>query len=299
MDIATSALLALAFFVYLLFQVLRKRSGHGWVDRLLGFVAVLVPTYAVYLAMLGGSASGDATSLLLVIGIGGVGLGAVLLVLERKLPGYRFFRSRGLLSAGVGILLIITLQTTPIMLSLMTGETMLPGAGLTETALAADATDGSMVISEGDFAALASAQAPLASPTPSPTAQSTQPLPPTTTFTPYPSATPMPTLPSLLLPTSTSGAMPALMTPGAAADVSPVAQAGTDAACQVTTGANLNMRQSPGTEETILATIPNGTTLTANATTSDRTWWRVSYDGRTGWVIRNYLYFSTACSSLP
>ncbi len=287
MDTLTSALFALPFLIYMFVQVLRKQSGHSWLDRLLGFVALLVPTSAIFLNTIGAATTPDAGSIVLVLGVISIGLGGILLLMERKQAGYRFSKSRGLLSTGIGVLLIATLLTTPLITSLMSGGAGLSGDAFAETALAASPMEGDMGSSGEVFVGS------LASPTPSPTAQSTPTLMPTATFTPFPSATPMPTLPALVLPTSTPGAMPALATPNA--DGNPTTTTDGSAICQVTTGANLNLRQSPGTDTAILTTIPNGTTLTATETTDDRIWWQVSHNGQVGWVIRDYLYFGAEC----
>jgi hypothetical protein len=286
MDMLTSAFFALPFFAFTLIQVLRKQSGHGWLDRLLGFAALLVPTSAIYLALLSGTLTPNGESALLVVGIIGIVLGLIFLLLERKRTGYRFARSRGLLSAGIGALLIMALVTTPLITTLMLGGGVLPSEAFAETALASPAED------DMEASAEVFAQVPM-SPTPSPTPQATVTLMPTATFTPYPSATPMPPLPTLALPTSTPGAMPALATPNAVDN--PTMTDGSAVMCQVTTGANLNLRQSPTTDASILITIPNGTRLNASETTTDRSWWRVSYDGQVGWIIRDYLFLDGEC----
>jgi hypothetical protein len=270
----------------MLIQALRKQSGHGWLDRLLGYIALLVPTSAIYLALLSGTRTPDGEAALLLVGIVGIVLGLIFLLLERRRAGYRFARSRGLLSAGIGVLLIVALVTTPLVTTIMLGGGVLPSEAFAETALASPAED-DLEVSAAIFA-----QAPI-SPTPSPTPQSTVTLMPTATFTPYPSATPMPPLPTLALPTSTPGAMTALATPNAVDN--PTMPDGSAVMCRVTTGANLNLRQSPTTDASILITIPNGTRLNASETTADRSWWRVSYDGQVGWVIRDYLFVDGEC----
>src|SRR5688572_21937547 len=108
MDIITSALPALIFFFYVLVQTVRKQPGHGLLTRLLGLAAVLVPTASLLMTALSGTASAEPDSLLLAVGTAGLGLGGVLFLLERKRPGYALGQSRGLLSAGVGLLLLAT-----------------------------------------------------------------------------------------------------------------------------------------------------------------------------------------------
>ncbi len=60
---------------------------------------------------------------------------------------------------------------------------------------------------------------------------------------------------------------------------------------RVTTTANVNMRAGAGVEYEKLRTVPGGTTLTWDKKASDSkgvTWYRVSYKGRTGWIISKY-----------
>lgn len=285
MNIVTGVLITLPFFLYLLVQALRRQPNHGWLGRLLGIIAVLGPTAAILTVTQSGTTSPEPDSLLLAVGAVGIGLGGILFLLQRKQPGYTLSQSHGLLSAGVGLLLLATPFITPLVMGVMSGSS-LPDDAFAQTALAA-------APEEETLPSDAIAEGPIPSPTPSPTPQATALPSLTPTFTPYPSATPMPTLPVLLLPTSTSGVMPEMGTPSAAG--SPVTAVAGSASCQVTTGANLNLRQSPGTDAAILTTIPNGTNLSASATTADRQWWQVSYNGQVGWVIRDYLYFSAEC----
>ncbi|MBN8591973.1 MAG: SH3 domain-containing protein [Anaerolineae bacterium] len=293
MDIITGAALALPFFLYLLLQTLRKQPGHGWLGRLLGIGAVLAPTAALTFADFTGIPSPQPDPLLLALAALGIGLGGVLFLLERRQPGYKLAQSRGLLSAGIGVLLLVALLTIPLVTNLLLGQAALPGDPFTQTAMASSFEGDSTSVNLEDKTAL---EGPLPSPTASPTPQPTQMSFPTATFTPYPTGTPMPTLPGLLLPTSTPGIMPELTTPGESTPLVPDSSGEAD--CLVTTGANLNLRQAPGTGETLLATIPNSTNLDATATTPDRQWWQVSYNGQIGWVIRDYLIFGPDCTRM-
>ncbi|MCA9893048.1 MAG: SH3 domain-containing protein, partial [Anaerolineae bacterium] len=51
-----------------------------------------------------------------------------------------------------------------------------------------------------------------------------------------------------------------------------------------TDGANLNLRYEPSTESEVIASIPNGTIVTATRQTDDGEWMEVAYDGTVGWI---------------
>ncbi|MGN1402355.1 MAG: SH3 domain-containing protein [Bacillus sp. (in: firmicutes)] len=53
------------------------------------------------------------------------------------------------------------------------------------------------------------------------------------------------------------------------------------------TTSNLNLRSTPATSGTVLLTIPKSTVVTATAKSGD--WYKVTYNGKTGWVSGGYL----------
>ena len=55
-------------------------------------------------------------------------------------------------------------------------------------------------------------------------------------------------------------------------------------------GGTLNLRKNPNTNSAILARIPNGTPLTAEE--EDIQWLQVTYEGKTGWVLAEYLSYT-------
>ena len=59
---------------------------------------------------------------------------------------------------------------------------------------------------------------------------------------------------------------------------------------------NLNLRDQPGTSGKILTTIPKGKTVTILSEKDENGWYKVSYDGKTGYVSRSYL---TTSNSTP
>ena len=60
---------------------------------------------------------------------------------------------------------------------------------------------------------------------------------------------------------------------------------------------NLNLRDQPGTSGKILTTIPKGKTVTILSEKDENGWYKVSYDGKTGYVSGSYLTTSTSSST--
>ena len=63
--------------------------------------------------------------------------------------------------------------------------------------------------------------------------------------------------------------------------------------CQLTTGDIINLREKPGTEQSILAEIPFRAQLTALDRAGD--WFQVEYEGIMGWVNIDYVFRRGAC----
>lgn len=57
----------------------------------------------------------------------------------------------------------------------------------------------------------------------------------------------------------------------------------------------VNLREQPNTSANVLATIPNGTTVNARGVWSG--WYKIVYDGKTGYIHPDYLTFGAAASS--
>lgn len=57
---------------------------------------------------------------------------------------------------------------------------------------------------------------------------------------------------------------------------------------KVHSGGGLNLRESSGKDGKIISTLPNGTQVTV-VDKSDEKWWKVKYDGKTGYVSSEFL----------
>ncbi|MCG6856438.1 MAG: SH3 domain-containing protein [Salaquimonas sp.] len=57
---------------------------------------------------------------------------------------------------------------------------------------------------------------------------------------------------------------------------------------EVTTG-DVNLRAGPGTRHRILAVVPRGTGVAVHECTTRRSWCRISWRARTGWISARYL----------
>ncbi len=86
--------------------------------------------------------------------------------------------------------------------------------------------------------------------------------------------------PTALLPATLLAAM--LLT---AALVTPLTAAAQGQAVTVITNTNLHLRASPSPASDVLATVPYHTALTPLAVNADRTWVRVDFAGRSGWLF--------------
>jgi hypothetical protein len=67
--------------------------------------------------------------------------------------------------------------------------------------------------------------------------------------------------------------------------------------CTITVDYNLNLRDAPNTDGTILLSIPFGTTVSTDSRTADG-WYRVTYSGESGWVSGDYVTASATCADI-
>ncbi|MBR1607205.1 MAG: SH3 domain-containing protein, partial [Clostridia bacterium] len=91
------------------------------------------------------------------------------------------------------------------------------------------------------------------------------------------------------------GAAAATPTPVPAAVVTaPPAVGVANATVVCSDGGSLNLRQTPATNGKVLDRIPNGTAIAAEAV--DGKWYRVTYNGQTGYVMAKYLQVSNTAT---
>lgn len=87
------------------------------------------------------------------------------------------------------------------------------------------------------------------------------------------------------------GSAAATATPAPAAVVTaPPVSAAANATVFTSDGGSLNLRQTPAANGKVLDRIPNGTALSAEAV--DGKWYKVSFNGQTGYVMAKYLQLS-------
>lgn len=87
-------------------------------------------------------------------------------------------------------------------------------------------------------------------------------------------------------------------TPTLAATATSIAATQQAVTCAVTINYNLNLREAPNTDSTILLSIPYGSTVMASGRNTDG-WYQVSYEGNSGWVSGDYVTPASTCDVLP
>lgn len=119
------------------------------------------------------------------------------------------------------------------------------------------------------------------------------------TNTPQPTATESVVRPTqIVFPTITQ--TPAVTTAPEATGTGTASTVSSSAAatCNLVIDYNLNLRDKPTTEGSkVYLSIPFGSTITAEGHTTDG-WYKVTYNGQTGWVNDAYVTAAAACSSL-
>lgn len=103
------------------------------------------------------------------------------------------------------------------------------------------------------------------------------------TVTPPSTTTPDTTTPTT---TTTTPTTPVTTTPPA---TDPPPTTTPPAPTTFTTTANLNLREGPSTNDTIILTMPNGSTVEAIDETPTGNWYHVKYQGTEGWASGSYL----------
>jgi hypothetical protein len=202
------------------------------------------------------------TLAVLVAGIGSLLIGVVMWLKERHAEAFRADRSFGLLYAGVGLLILVSTLIVP----------TLPAQ------LNPPPPTRFVIASPTITRTLAASRTPLVT--------ATRTALPTLTFTPtaLPSLTFTPT-PVPLVVSPTRGIPTASVTP-------------TASPCTVTVRQNVNLRAEPSLSASRLATIPFNTELSVSAKSADGNWWRVTYEGQTGWVSAEFVNADPRCADI-
>lgn len=204
----------------------------------------------------------DATPLVLGIAAVWVIFGLILLPFEARRPERGLKGSRGVLSIGAGVILLITAVSVPLSYDALITE---PSATPSLTPFGTPPPP-----SETPIASLTATIDPS----------------PTVTASPTPSRTP--------LPTDTAAA-----TRRSIATRTPEPTETLPNPCLASVTNNLNLRAEPATDGELLATIPFDTSLTLFARSSDGLWWFTEYNGQAGWVLGEFVARSSACDLLP
>lgn len=212
-------------------------------------------------------------------------VGVVFLIIEWRRPGRLLSQSRGLLSIGTGVLLLVGILAAPFVsrvLSQRYPTNPAPASALLATtqrsfpnAEQTPMLDETQAISDADL---------------SPRSASAV----TPTATPFAEATPLPPRPTLIAPTRTH--TPFVISTYVPVTATVVAQA---VQCQGFVQNNLNLRTAPDTDAERLTTIPSGTVLGITGQNESGTWFQVVYETLSGWVSADYVRLGDSCGPLP
>lgn len=203
------------------------------------------------------------TLAVLAAGAGSLVIGIVMWLKERRADEFHADRSFGLLYAGIGVFVVISTLILP----------TLPAQ------LNPPPPTRFVIASPTITRTLAASQTPLVT--------ATRTALPTLTFTstPLPSLTHTPT-PVPLIVSPTRGIPTITFTP-------------TMSPCTATVRQNVNLREAPALTATRLTTIPFNVVLPVSARSADGDWWRVTYEGQTGWVSAEFVNADSRCAQVP
>ena len=202
------------------------------------------------------------TLAVVVAGIGSVLVGIVTWLKERYADDFRADRSFGLLYVGIGLLILVSTLVFP------TLPAQLNPPPLTRILIATPTITRTVAASRTPAVTVTPSALPTLTFTPTPL--------PSLTFTPTP--IPLVVSPTRGLPTGTQ-------TP----TVSP---------CTVTVRQNVNLRAEASLSAARLATIPFNTVLAVTAISADGDWWRVTYEGQSGWVSDGFVNADPRCDAV-
>ncbi|MBI1277518.1 MAG: SH3 domain-containing protein [Anaerolineaceae bacterium] len=103
----------------------------------------------------------------------------------------------------------------------------------------------------------------------------------------------------IIFPSSTPTTAASTSSGAATASTATVASIeNSQATCTIVIDYNLNLRDKPTQEDsTVFLSIPFGTTVTTNGRNADN-WYKVTYEGKTGWVSGDYVTAQASCNQL-
>lgn len=140
------AVAALVFIVFNFFQVLRKNTQTGFFSTLLAFLTTLLPVTALAVNQPNSASSLTAPSIGLAVVV--VIAGAVMLFLELRNPERVLNKSHGILSIGVGVLVMIAIVAVPIITNIQPQMMGVAAASGSEEMPVADVSPVLRVVSE-------------------------------------------------------------------------------------------------------------------------------------------------------
>lgn len=276
--LVSGALFAALFLLNILIRTLARREKLGFIDVFLAFLTAVL----LVLALIDANATPNADPSLVRMGVlviaavlGVFGLFIALLELARP---QRWRGSRGWLGIWIGGLLGLSTVTVPILARNLAFTPPEPTPIVAAANNAIDATE--ETDAEGTEAVDRTPVRPTATSITPPTSTAT----PTSTVTPTPrpSASPSPTRASAAFSTRTPTPVPTAVNP-----------------CLVLVRYNLRLRAAPNQESETLATIPFDTNVPAFGRNDASTWWYVTYEDQSGWIVGEFVDVTSACAELP
>ncbi len=240
-------------------QLRRSDAGAGWFSGLLSLVAALAVLAVLVVHVFWQAITPDPVVILVIAGLAELGVGGLILAVERRRAAFVAGGSFGMLIGGIGFFTAIMALFVP----------LLPGQFWPAAAPAPTPT-------------LTMTRTPTVAPSARPAATATGPATPARTAFPTPTA----------LPTASPTRMP-YRSPTPSATPTVVGH------CGAVVNYNLNLRAWPSLEAEILHVIPYQTIIQVGGQNRDGTWWFVAYNGIWGWVDGRYISLDTDCATAP
>ncbi|MBZ0295533.1 MAG: SH3 domain-containing protein [Anaerolineae bacterium] len=201
-----------------------------------------------------------------------VGIIIVLIERAKAKPGWN--ASQGVMTIGVGSLLLVSLLVGPFVTNFVT-QTVSGPVALAQTN---DEVPDSVA--------------------PSPTATREAIVESTPTFVPMMTNTPAPDL-LTEQETTVNPALDVLPTRYVYTTPVPTTVPALMTVCQATVQSNLNLRSAPSVNGQLLLTIPASSVVPVESQNADGSWFYVRYNNQDGWVSVDYLIPNQDCQNLP